>query len=96
MLQPVVMHALPNMDVWNVRRDRDLRDQLYDWTQRAGWGLVWDSEYSYVIQASAVFQGDFTSAVQQLFDALGDLDPPLYPEIYEGNRVLVVKSQPRQ
>ncbi|MBV8046450.1 MAG: toxin co-regulated pilus biosynthesis Q family protein [Paludibacterium sp.] len=82
------------METWRVSNGAALRDTLYDWGQRAGWTLVWDSEYRYTLDADAVFSGDFPAAVTQLFNTLGELNPPLYPAIYQGNRVLVVKALP--
>jgi hypothetical protein len=91
--------ALPEVDAdapqrWSVASNAELRDVLYGWSQRAGWSLVWDSEYSYQVQAGAVFSGDFVTAVTELFAAMGQQNPPLYPQLYQGNRVLVINAQP--
>ena len=94
-LPPASSRHVP-AEVWSVHREAELRDVLYGWSTRAGWSLVWDSEYSYQMQADAVFEGDYVSAVKQLFAALGKINPPLYPQIYQGNRVLVVKAQPNR
>lgn len=81
---------------WQIIRGTDLRAQLDNWSTAAGWSLVWDSEYSYLIQANATFKGDYISAVKQLFTALGDdVNPNLYPELYQGNFVLKVSNQAR-
>ncbi|PHZ32584.1 hypothetical protein CS537_06175 [Yersinia mollaretii] len=80
---------------WQITRGTDLRTQLDNWSTTAGWSLVWDSEYSYLIQANASFKGDYISAVKQLFTALGDINPNLYPELYQGNYVLKVSNQAR-
>ncbi|MCB5309626.1 toxin co-regulated pilus biosynthesis Q family protein [Yersinia massiliensis] len=81
---------------WQIIRGTDLRAQLDSWSTAAGWSLVWDSEYSYLIQANASFKGDYISAVKQLFTALGDdVNPNLYPELYQGNFVLKVSNQAR-
>lgn len=81
---------------WEIMRGKDLRTQLDSWSTAAGWSLVWESEYSYSIQANASFKGDYISVVKQLFSALGeDVTPKLYPELYQGNRVLKVSNQAR-
>ena len=80
--------------LWSAKRGSDLRDVLYDWTRRAGWNLVWESDYSYELQADASFDGDLVGALHQLFDALSEVNPPLFPEAFKGNRVLLVKNQP--
>jgi hypothetical protein len=86
-------HVAP-AEVWTVKRGSELRDVLYDWSKQAGWTLVWESEYSYLLQADAAFNGDFVAALSQLFDALRDVNPPLFPEVFKGNRVVLVKNQP--
>lgn len=86
----------PTEKTWEIIRGKDLRAQLDGWSTTAGWSLVWDSEYSYSIQANASFKGDYISAVKKLFSALGeDVNPKLYPELYQGNRVLKVTNQAR-
>ncbi|CND05399.1 putative secretion system protein PilL [Yersinia intermedia] len=79
---------------WKVRQGSSLHSVLQEWSNRAGWNLVWNSEYSYTLQASATFKGDYISATKQLFDALGDMNPPIYPELYQGNYVLQVGNKP--
>lgn len=79
---------------WTVPRDAQLQDVLTDWCRRAGWTLVWQSEYSYRIEAEANFNGDFLSAVTSMLTALSNVSPPIYPEIYKGNRVVVIKNNP--
>jgi len=79
---------------WKVPRDAQLQTVLTDWCRRAGWTLVWQSEYSYRIEAEANFNGDFVSAVTSMLTALSNVSPPIYPEIYKGNRVVVIKNNP--
>ncbi|WP_183085126.1 toxin co-regulated pilus biosynthesis Q family protein [Trinickia fusca] len=84
----------PPSQRWTVARDGQLQAVLTDWCRRAGWTLVWKSEYSYRIDAEATFNGDFVSAVTSMLAALGNVSPPIYPDIYKGNRVLVIKNNP--
>ncbi len=79
---------------WTVPRDAQLQTVLTDWCRRAGWTLVWQSEYSYRIEAEANFNGDFVSAVTSMLTALSNVSPPIYPEIYKGNQVVVIKNTP--
>lgn len=79
---------------WEVPRDAQLQSVLADWCRRAGWTLVWQSDYSYRIEASATFDGDFVVATTAMLTALGHVSPPIYPEIYKGNRVVVIKNDP--
>lgn len=84
----------PSEPHWTVPRDAQLQAVLSDWCQRAGWTLVWQSDYSYRIEASASFDGNFQSAVTGLFTAMAGVSPSIYPEIYKGNRVVLVKNNP--
>ncbi|MCD4500494.1 toxin co-regulated pilus biosynthesis Q family protein [Chromobacterium vaccinii] len=81
---------------WRIQPAVELREQLDAWAARAGWTLVWESEYAYLPKLQARFDGDFITAVTALFSALQDVNPPLYPVLYQGNQVLVVKSQPQR
>jgi hypothetical protein len=84
----------PPSEVWAVPRDAQLQAVLSDWCKRAGWTLVWQSDYGYRIEAAASFDGNFQSAVTGLFTAMAGVSPPIYPEIYKGNRVVLVKNSP--
>lgn len=79
---------------WKAAKGRPLQSVLQEWSDNAGWSLVWNSEYNYVLQANATFRGDYISAIKQLFDALGETNPPIYPELYQGNYVLQVGNKP--
>lgn len=78
-------------DIWIVAQGGDLEDTLYDWAKRAGWSLVWRSDYEYPIEAHASFEGDFIKVSTDLFKSM-KATPALYPTFYEGNHVLVVSN----
>ncbi|MFZ3185800.1 MAG: toxin co-regulated pilus biosynthesis Q family protein [Pseudomonas sp.] len=86
----------PIQQLWQIKRGVELRSQLDAWATRAGWNLIWESEYAYVPQVEAAFTGTFISAVTDVFAALQAANPPLYPVLYQGNQVLLVKGQPAQ
>jgi len=79
---------------WKASRGSDLHSVLQQWSTRAGWSLVWNSEYSYTLLADATFKGDYISAVKELFEALDGIHPNIYPELYKGNYVLKVSNKP--
>ncbi|MFB2866360.1 TcpQ domain-containing protein [Aeromonas sp. MdU4] len=94
---PSAVNLIPPSNIqppWVVHPNVDLSEQLDGWAARAGWTLVWEAEYVYFPKLSASFTGDFTSAVTELFIAMKDIEPKLYPVLYRGNRVLLVKNQP--
>lgn len=92
-INPGAITPLPTVP-WTVPRGAQLQAVLTDWCHRAGWTLVWQSEYSYRVEAAASFDGDFVSAVTAMFSAMKNVSPAIYPDIYKGNRVVVVKNDP--
>lgn len=87
--QPTVM---AETGTWVVPSGASLQDVLYQWCQQAGWSLVWNSEYAYTTQAGTTFKGNFLDAVKDLFGAMDTAVPHMYPVIYKGNKVVVVKN----
>ncbi|PRP70952.1 hypothetical protein BUE93_09260 [Chromobacterium amazonense] len=78
---------------WEIVSGRDLKVQLDDWANKAGWQLVWEVEYDYTIRNGAIFSGEFVEVVTHLFESLRDVSPKLYPTLYKGNKVLLVRGQ---
>lgn len=81
---------------WNIKPGIELASQLDEWATMAGWQFVWEVDYAYLPKMSAEFSGEFIPAVTQLFYALQDVNPPIYPALYKENNVLVVRSKPHQ
>jgi hypothetical protein len=77
---------------WTIAKGETLRASLDGWTKKAGWTLVWNSQYEYPIQAGAAFGGDFVSATSDLFKSLLDVRPALTVKFYRGNKVLLVTN----
>jgi hypothetical protein len=59
---------------WEIDRNRTLYQNVRDWSARAGWQFLWSVDSDYKVMANARFDGDFESAIRQLFAAL----PPEY------------------
>ena len=78
---------------WEVYAGATMEDLLLEWGEQSGWKVIWNSEYSYPIEASAVFNGDFVSAASTLIKAMRNATPPVKGEFYKGNRVLVVETE---
>lgn len=79
---------------WSVDKNQDLLSILYKWGQAAGWDVVWKSDYSYKILTAASFNNvDFVTAVQRLFESMGEINPRLYIKFYMGNKVLMVSDK---
>lgn len=70
-----------------------LHATLEGWGRSAGWSVVWDQESDYRIRASAVFPGDFETAVVSLLDSIHLDHPELSVVLYRGNFVLHVENR---
>ncbi|EFL9197336.1 hypothetical protein ND23_004786, partial [Escherichia coli] len=83
-----------NLLNWSVDRNQDLLNILNKWGQAAGWDIVWKSDYSYRILTAASFSNvDFVTAIQQLFESMGEVKPKLYIKFYMGNKVLMISDK---
>jgi len=82
---PAPVHA-----AWVVREGESLQAVLRDWTEREGWKLVWNSEYSYQLSSSAKFDGDFIQATTELLKSMSTVRPLVTGSFYQGNKTLVV------
>lgn len=83
-----------NLLNWSVDRNQDLLNILNKWGQSAGWDIVWKSDYSYRILTAASFSNvDFVTAVQRLFESMGEVKPKLYIKFYMGNKVLMISDK---
>lgn len=80
-------------EVWLVYANTTLEDTLMDWADRAGWTVLWNSEYSYPIQANAQFHGDFVSVASRLIKSMQRAEPPVQGKFFEGNNVLVMTTR---
>ncbi|PIJ49836.1 hypothetical protein BL250_10535 [Erwinia sp. OLTSP20] len=77
---------------WEIKKGQSLEETLYLWSKKAGWNLVWETNDDYMITSSAVIPGDFSTAINNLFNYTGQLQPPVYISLYDNNRVLRVSS----
>ena len=80
-------------EVWLVYENSTLENTLMDWADRAGWTVIWDSSYSYPIEASAEFRGDFVSSASHLLKTMARAQPPVSGEFFKGNKVLVLTTR---
>lgn len=84
--------AAPAAPEWVVASGQDLHGLLEDWTAKAGWRLVWESEYSYSLTSAARFQGDFITASTELLRSMQDVRPTPTATFHQGNKVLVIAN----
>ena len=79
---------------WVATSGNTMAGVLNEWAKSAGWSVRYESDVMYPIAASAVFRGNFLSAVRQLVYSIRANPSPII-HAYGGNRVIVVKSQGR-
>ena len=74
---------------WWVRHGDTVHSTMKRWAERAGWIVVWESQYRRTMVANACFSNDFTAAVKELIRTIGNSKNPIRGEFYK-NHVLRV------
>lgn len=74
---------------WNVSPG-SLHSQLGHWAMRAHYQLIWKAQHDFDLEARADFEGDFETAIKQLFAGLHRSGHALRVTLYRGNNVLEV------
>lgn len=77
---------------WVAEEGQNLKALLLDWSDRAGWRLVWDTNRNYTLTAGAMFRGTFADVSSALIRAFARAKPAPIATFYKGNRVLVVET----
>jgi hypothetical protein len=78
---------------WVAQEGDTLRSLLQDWGDRAGWRVVWNTDREFVLEAGAVFRGEFMDVSSALVRAFARATPAPQGTFYKGNRVLVINTQ---
>lgn len=89
-VRPVSSSAIG--ETWIAGSGSTMARVLGQWAARAGWHVVYDSNITYPISASATFDGDFLSAVRQFVYSV-HADPPPIVHVYPANHVIVVSAR---
>jgi hypothetical protein len=76
---------------WAALHGQTLRQTLQEWSQRAGWSLIWQTKYDYPIEAPARFPGDFPSAAATLLKGFSEADPAPSGRMFRANQVLIIQ-----
>jgi hypothetical protein len=85
-------HQVPPVKLWAAGRGHSLQSILEDWAEEAGWSVVWQSDRSYILQASAQFTGEFVDAATAILEPFGKATPPVFGQFYAGNKVLLITT----
>jgi len=81
-----------NIEDWMADEGQNLKEVLTEWSDRAGWRLVWDTNRNYTITAGAMFRGNFADVSSAIIRAFARAKPAPVATFYKGNRVLVVET----
>lgn len=77
---------------WLAEEGNTLKGLLTDWSERAGWRLIWNSNRNYTLSAGAMFRGRFADVASALIRSFARAQPAPIATFYKGNRVLVVET----
>ena len=77
---------------WLAEEGKTLKSLLTEWSERAGWRLIWNSNRNYTLTAGAMFRGRFADVSSALIRAFARARPAPIATFYKGNRVLVVET----
>lgn len=77
---------------WLAEEGTTLKGLLSEWSERAGWRLVWNSNRNYTLGAGAMFRGRFADVASALIRTFARAQPAPMATFYKGNRVLVVET----
>ena len=82
----------PNRD-WLAEEGQSLRDLLVQWSEEAGWRLIWKTNRNYTLNAGAMFRGNFADVASALVRAFARAKPAPVATFYKGNHVLVIETK---
>lgn len=77
---------------WLAEEGSTLKGLLSDWSERAGWRLIWNTNRNYTLAAGAMFRGRFADVSSALIRTFARARPAPIATFYKGNRVLVVET----
>lgn len=77
---------------WLAEEGKTLKTLLTEWSDKAGWRLIWNSNRNYTLTAGAMFRGRFADVSSALIRAFARAKPAPIATFYKGNRVLVVET----
>ena len=77
---------------WLAEEGKTLKTLLTEWSDRAGWRLIWNTNRNYTLTAGAMFRGRFADVSSALIRAFARAKPAPIATFYKGNRVLVVET----
>ena len=77
---------------WLAEEGQSLKQLLTQWSEEAGWRLIWKTNRNYTLNAGAMFRGNFADVASALVRAFARARPAPIATFYKGNRVLVIET----
>lgn len=77
---------------WLAEEGQSLKELLTQWSNEAGWRLIWKTNRNYTLNAGAMFRGSFADVSSALVRAFARARPAPVATFYKGNRVLVIET----
>ena len=77
---------------WLAEEGQSLKELLTQWSNEAGWRLIWKTNRNYTLNAGAMFRGNFADVASALVRAFARARPAPIATFYKGNRVLVIET----
>ncbi len=90
-VSPLVSHE-ETSETWVAPTGALLRETLTDWSEKAGWTVVYNTTFEYPIQAGARFSGHFVDAAANLIKSFSAARPMVRATFYRGNKVVVISN----
>ena len=69
-----------------------LTNTLNEWAKQENWLVSWNSNYDYLINANATFDGDIIQASKNLLKSMGRTEPQFFIKFYRGNKLMIVSD----
>lgn len=88
---PTTIEENANKD-WLAEEGQSLKNLLTQWSDEAGWRLIWKTNRNYTLNAGAMFRGNFADVASALVRAFARARPAPIATFYKGNRVLVIET----
>lgn len=77
---------------WLAEEGQSLKELLTQWSEESGWRLIWKTNRNYILNAGAMFRGNFADVASALVRAFARARPAPVATFYKGNRVLVIET----
>lgn len=86
----------PVKEVWIGEIGTSVKAAIAQWSDKAGWSVVWDTKIDYPLMAPVRFEGTFDEAVGQFIRLYERAEQPLVVDIQPGQKVVYITQRRRE